>query len=57
MVGEIVKYFDDSASIAVNTFIIFSASGCILAKATGRTLTNNSKLFSIIYIEIKIIDW
>jgi hypothetical protein len=57
IVGDMVKYFDDNASTAVKTLMIFYAKGCILDKANGRTEMSKSKLFSIISIEIKIIDW
>jgi len=42
--------------MAEKTFMIFYAKGCILERARGKTPTNTSKLFSIVYIEIKIID-
>ena len=52
-----VKYFDERARIAEKTKRILSARGCIFDKARGRISTSTEKLFSIIYIEIKIIDW
>ena len=56
MDGEIVRYLDDSARIAENTFNIFSANGCILDSANGNMPTNTSKLLSIISIEMKMMD-
>lgn len=54
--GEIVRYFEERARIAANTLIIFSAKGCILVSAIGKTVTNKSKLFYIISIDMKMID-
>ncbi len=57
IVGEIVRYLDESARTAVKTLIIFYARGCILARARGSTEMSRSKDFSIISIEMKMIDW
>lgn len=52
-----VRYLDERARTAVKTLMIFSARGCILARAKGRTEMRRSKLFSIISMEIKMMDW